>query len=373
MTRFRLFYLGVITVALTVGCNTSQNMTGSTKYEDDEVYYRKGEHFITEASNSSSAQADSQNSVNNNTSEEDYYSGGNSDGGTVNNYYGDVIQNNDSYGNGISNRYARFVFDPYIGGWRIGYGYSSAWTTWNSPYYNSWYFGYMDPWISNNYGYWGCGWGSWRPNFYYNNYYMGAGMYYANYGFSPYSPYNVIWNQPGWGGYGNYYYTGHDSGSSIVFGHRPSFGVNSNFNSSYTNGTLNTHRKTDAVPATNPTRPGDNTSSVNGAPSGGKTGGNGTAGGSDHNSGNNSTKPNRDSGNNRPSENPNVDRGSRGGNSSPNVNPSRGGGNINRGNGGSSPSRNGGTSPSRGSGGSSPSRGSGGGSAPSRSGGGGRR
>lgn len=367
MTTFRLIYLAVITVALTVGCNSSQDLTGSTKYEDDEVYYRKGEHFITEVSGSNSSSSESQNTVNNTASEEDYYSGDSADQSTVNNYYGDVVQNYDSYDNGMSNRFARFVFDPYYGGWRIGYGYSSMWNSWYSPFSYGWSYGYVDPWLANYYGYWGSSWNCWRPSYYYNSYYMGAGMFYANYGGSAYSPYNIIWSQPGWVS-GNYINTGYDSGSSIVYGHRPSFGVNSSYNSSYTNGTLNTHRKTDAIPATNPTRPGDNTSVAGGSPSNSGKGRGGSGSGNtdsdyNYNSGKDSAKPSRNGGSNeRPSNNPGVERGNRGGGSSPSVNPSRGG-SPSRGNGGS-------VSPGRSSGGSSPSRGSGGGSSPSRGGGG---
>lgn len=329
------FYLALVAIlTLATACNNSKSLSGSTAYEDDEIYYQKGETFISDVPVSSTSQDASSSNSSSSTFEDDYYSGNDNTSETVNNYYGDVYQNDSwsSFG-GWGRPYSRFVFNPYFG-WHLSYG-GGGYYGWNPYLLGNWNSGW-----GFGYGY-GMGFNTFNP-YWYNPY----GMYY---GF-------------GYWGYNNQLFAGNtwnnfnDLNNGIIYGHRPTFSTNSVQNSVYTNNTLFSGRKlTSPLNDVNPTRP-NSTSGVNSRPSGSK----GESSGSRPNGTNNNSRPkedyskSRNSGDNSPSPNVDRNRGNSGGNR-PAPSPNRGNGGINRG---------GSTSP--GSGGSR----SGGSSSPSRSGGG---
>ncbi len=346
------FHLALLTIiALSTACNSSKSTTGSTFYEDDEVYYTPGETFITDVSNfTSSTPSTSQSSpppVSDPYPEEDYYTENSGDGSTVNNYYGDVYQDvNGGFNTGWGSPRARLAWSPLFG-WSMSYGVGWGY----DPFFYDPFF--YDPWAFNN------GWGynyGWGFNNGWGNPYWGG-----YYGYS-------AWNRPYgvWGGWGNSFV---DNGNSngIIYGHRPSFSTNSVSNSSYGSGTIFSGRNNFIRPAS-----GNPASTVgSGKPSSGAV-----PRDPERSTSPSTTKPSRGNQTTRPADvdtpgNVNPRPGRTEPNRNPSVEPERGNGRTapER---SSPPSRNGGGSIDRGNSGgsSSPSRSGGGSSGGSRSGGG---
>lgn len=343
------FHLALLTIiALSTACNSSKSTTGSTFYEDDEVYYTPGETFITDVSSFKSSMPSTSETnpppVTESVPEEDYYTENSGDGSTVNNYYGDVYQDvNGGFNNGWGSR-SRLTWSPLFG-WSVSYGVGWGY----DPFFYDPFF--YDPWAFNNGWGFNYGWG-------FNNgfgYYNGWGNPYwgGYYGYS-------AWNRPfgGWGGWGNSFV---DNGNSngIIYGHRPSFSTNSVSNSSYGSGTIFTGRNNFLRPASGYPKPGVGSRK----PSSGAV-----PRDPERSTSPSTTKPDRGNQTNRPAEvdppsnvnqRPNRTEPER----RPSVEPDR-----SRGNGRTSPERS--NPPSRSGGGSIDRGNSGGSSSPSRSGGG---
>ncbi|MFZ4785951.1 MAG: hypothetical protein ACOYLH_10770 [Flavobacteriales bacterium] len=382
MRSILLFCTALTFIALGTSCNRSQGVTASV-YEDDEVYYQKGETFISDVQKPSTPSSTNSTSSPSSTTveEEDYYSGDanqtNQDGSTVNNYYGDVNYYDDN-NYGISPYWssgARMMWDPVFG-WRMSY----------SPFWaGSWCY---DPFWNNN----GWGWSysyGWASPYYYNGFYPSY-SYWAN-------PY-YGWGNPYYGGYNNgwnnYYggWYGESTGGNVIHGHRPSLAVNNSNNSTYDNGALFTgrniykplivDRETNTTVArdkgesmkermTNAKRPAEytngNASQSNGGRESNTTGSNTSKGGNtgrEVNKGNTNSQPERQGTESRPKESkPAYESRDSGGRSGGNS----GGGSVGRSGGGSGSGR------SSGGGSSSGGSRSGGGSSGGSSGGSRRR
>lgn len=245
-------YLSLFALAAAIGaCSSSQYATDGRSYENDDVYYQKGESFISDFAivddpDVAPDPAPAESAPATAPADDEYYEEAtaqdntSTDQGVTHNYYGSVY-NYGGFNNGFApNYYAGFnngwynpwqpglnlVWDPYRG-WHVSYlnnfGWGNYWNDpwgWNSPCY--------DPWFYNSW----C-WNSWN----------------SPYGF--YNPYG--WNSPycyngnyWFNGYGNgYYYEYFNNGfgnSNVVFGQRPSLTVANAINSSYSNGNWNAGR-----------------------------------------------------------------------------------------------------------------------------------
>jgi hypothetical protein len=130
--------------ALLASCSSGRG-TEVSRYEDDEIYYRKGDTFVTEVPAAAPAAAAAP--------EEDYYTPPSESGATTNNYYGDVHYND--FGGGFGGQFSvrpRWVmaWNPWSG-WHMSYNFGmgncmgtpynsfySPYSAWGSPYGMGW-------------------------------------------------------------------------------------------------------------------------------------------------------------------------------------------------------------------------------------------
>ncbi len=195
------FLAGVIFVVALSSC-TQGKYAASGSYENDEIYLRKGDMYISDyetqlAEANAASNGDSSSYYD---ESEDYYSG---DGGSgVTNYYGDVYNYNtspwNSYGYSPWNRYpySSYNFSPMWGSPYAGFGWN-VWDGWN----------------------FGLGWGFssfYSPYAYYPYSYYGYYPYYNHFGH--YGGYHSGW----WGHHGNWGDSGGQGGNGIVYGPRGS-------------------------------------------------------------------------------------------------------------------------------------------------------
>ncbi|MEZ7887461.1 MAG: hypothetical protein QMC16_09250, partial [Flavobacteriales bacterium] len=239
-----------------MSCQT-QNISSTSAYEDDEVYWVKSDAGNEQYAETSdlytegdaedeyySEEPEETTYTEENIYEDDYYDENyyeedyNTQGGSViNNYYG----NNSGFGNSYQpyyNSYSNFnsYYDPFMSNSiYIGFG-NSNYNHWNRP--NYWGYNY-NPWNS---------WGT--PYYGWNSYNNGWGNPYNNGWNSWGNPYNNGWgsgycNSNGFGGYNGYYDGGAGlSNTNFVYGRRSSLSSVSSSNSSYGNdGVLNTGGK----------------------------------------------------------------------------------------------------------------------------------
>ncbi|MFN0032047.1 MAG: hypothetical protein ACKVOR_07805 [Flavobacteriales bacterium] len=253
------FLLPIVAIVFFItSCTQQRYATNGARYENDEVYYQPGEHFISDFAlvDDEVAQGNETpgedyvdpNMVDNATSEDEYYDGqvdnyssdDYNDGDVVNNYYGNVYQSpygsmwNGYYGNPYGSN-GMLTWNPFYG-WRYRCYWGMGWG-FNNSYYNNWYSPWNDPWYGN-------GW-CWNDPYGYNPWYgnYGYGGWYNGYGYN-----NNWYGNNGWcnnGYYGNGYYGGgnnwnddNNSYSGVVYGPRPNVSVGSSINSSYDNATL---------------------------------------------------------------------------------------------------------------------------------------
>jgi|GEM_PF-6335959 len=218
--------LAALALLLLSSCGSSRQASG-TSYEDDEIYYRKGETFITEVPPAPVASQQS-------TTEEEYYNPESTGSGTTNNYYGDVYFNQNDWDRGFGGGYfdvhPRWVmaWNPNMS-WYLSYNFGM-----NSCFGNG-FNSFYDPFYLNNPWYQGNGWGNgWGNNFCFN-----GGMNYWN-------PYGY-WNNPYLNGWGNGYNTpwwgagfgNEENGqNAVVFGPRSPISSSSVFSSSYNDESL---------------------------------------------------------------------------------------------------------------------------------------
>lgn len=245
-------------LALLSSCTQQRYATNGASYENDEVYYQKGDTYITDFALVDNLPDQKPDNYVDPNQVDDYYdpsaqtttpaqtddyvddsSYSDGSGNVTNNYYGDVYQDNSSgwglnspyYGNyGWNNwgPYSRLSWNPYVGWtYRYGWGFSSwGFNNWGSCYWN-------DPWCWNNswygspyYGGWGCGW---------NSSYYGWGSPYYGWGYGNYYNINNYYGGGGWNGNDDGF------GNGIVYGPRPTISVGSSVSSSYEGGTLGHH------------------------------------------------------------------------------------------------------------------------------------
>lgn len=261
MKKFLLLF--GLSSALFSSCTQQRYATGTSSYENDEVYLTSDDTYISdfaivdnepEQNGQTTAPADY---VDPNSIDDDYYGEQStesvqeeyySDGSMINNYYGDVYQDQSGFGQNNSFGYynnswnnwgsnSMLIWNPYSGwrlryNWGYGYGcfggfYNNPWG-WNTPWYDPWF---GNSWCSNN---WNSGFGiydpwGWNSPYYCGNFWGNNNWYGNNYWN------NNNWNNNGW--------TNNDGsgGGGIVFGPRPTISVGSSINSSYDNGTLVSH------------------------------------------------------------------------------------------------------------------------------------
>ena len=236
---------------LLMSCQT-QNISSSSAYEDDEVYWVNSdtdnepyadtsnlyaEDYVEDEYYSAESTYTEENSYEDDYYDENYYDEDyNTQGGDViNNYFGNNFQ---PYSNGYNSYYDPFFSNPIY----IGFG-NSNFNYWNRPNYwgnnyNSW-----NSWGTPYYGWnsWGApyyGWNSWG-----NPYYNGWG--------NGYCPSN------GFGGYNSYYDGGFGiANNNFVYGRRSSLSSVGSSNSSFGNdGILNVGGNSSIINNQNGTRP----------------------------------------------------------------------------------------------------------------------
>jgi hypothetical protein len=240
MKNLSSLFFPIVALLSVVSCTSPRTAQSGGSYEDDEVYYQRGETFVTDAETPVAERAAPP------TEEEDYYDPNSAGNGVTNNYYGDVYNNNgfnQGYGSpgnfGFQPRWI-MTWSPYMG-WYLTYNFGfntclgSNWNTWNDPFY------YNNPWYMGN------GWGN-SMNYWSNPWCMNTGLGYWNpYGFAQ-NPYNYGWagnNTPWWGGGWN---GGDDPATPVIFGHRSPVSAASVFNSAYDGGRLFNQRNRQPLP-----------------------------------------------------------------------------------------------------------------------------
>jgi len=223
-------------------CSSSKQM-GQRSYEDDEVYYQRGETFITEVPEPAVATSNAE------VPEDEYYTPGQG-GDVTNNYYGDTYIN-DGWNNSFNTWQNRsrwiMAWDPMFGwhlthnfGWNnCGWannpwgagGWGNAWNmgVWDNGWHNPWNAGWNGGWNT-----WGGGyqnWNSWNGSFWGDPFCMNQPFYNPGY----------FWNGQGFGfnGMGGDWFWGDDNmNNQVTFGHRSPIAVNSVFSSSYDHNTV---------------------------------------------------------------------------------------------------------------------------------------
>ncbi|MEJ6681519.1 MAG: hypothetical protein QNL21_05450, partial [Flavobacteriales bacterium] len=248
--------LSLLLTLILMSCQT-QNISSTSAYEDDEVYWVKSDAGNEQYAETSDlyAEGDTEDEYYSEEPEDSYYTEdtnseevyyddnyyqedyNNQGGDVINNYYG----NNSAFGNNyqpFNNNFYGFnsYYDPFLNNSiYIGFG-NSNYNHWSRP--NYWGYNY-NPWNS---------WGT--PYYGWNSHNYGWGNLYNNGWNSWGNPYNNGWgsgycNSNGFGGYNGYYDGGAGlSNTNFVYGRRSSLSSVSSSNSSYGNdGVLNTGGK----------------------------------------------------------------------------------------------------------------------------------
>ncbi|MEN9347587.1 MAG: hypothetical protein RLZZ77_1098, partial [Bacteroidota bacterium] len=182
-------------------CSTSQLSTSGRTYEDDEVYYRRGEKFITDVIAENQREAEQAAAARSQqTQEEDYYDPNASS-------EGDVLPSTGGAGR-CASCVPSIMWNPAMGyylGYAPDYGsfsYGLGWGAFGSPlgWYPN-YYGYgMSPYFNSPY--YNLGWYSpWMPNYGYFSY---GTMPYIGFGTNP-----GIWVSGGY--YNGLYYGGNNN------------------------------------------------------------------------------------------------------------------------------------------------------------------
>ncbi|MFN9800155.1 MAG: hypothetical protein ACK54P_09075 [Bacteroidota bacterium] len=223
MMTTRILFFALATSFMLVSCSGTRQMA-SAGYEDDEIYYRKGDTFVTEVP------APSERPTNNaEIAEDDYYVPG-QDIDVTNTYYGDAYTTN-----GFQNEFDLFAnrpmwvmnWDPFLG-WYFTYNFGC--NQWNCP----------DAFIVHaTLPGWGpSSWNSWNGRFWGDPFLrpMGATLWNTGY----------FWNGSGFGfglgPWGNGYWADAPVPGQVNFGHRSPLAANSVFSSVYNDQLTSTDR-----------------------------------------------------------------------------------------------------------------------------------
>jgi hypothetical protein len=211
-------------------CSSSKQM-GQRSYEDDEVYYQRGETFITEVPEPAVATSNAE------VPEDEYYTPGQG-GGVTNNYYGDTYIN-DGWNNSFNTWHNRsrwvMVWDP-IFGWHLTYNFgwnNCAWA--NDPWGpGGWHSGLNNWGWNNGWNSWGGyqNWNGWNSGFWGDPFCSNTPLFYTP---------GYFWNGQGYGfnGMGGAWAWGDDGmNNQVTFGHRSPIAANSYFSSSYDHNTI---------------------------------------------------------------------------------------------------------------------------------------
>jgi hypothetical protein len=232
--------LALVTTVATTGCGSLMQRTANL--EDDELYLRHGEEFITDAEYL--AYAYEQAGYNVDAEEDNFQESRSGDG--FQSSFGYVPRSllGRSMLRGYMTPYGAAGFGPnpydpfgssFYGGYGVnGQGFYDPYTPYGSPMggtgfgYNMWG---VNPYMGNQ---WGTGWNTgWGMNPYAMGPY-GSGMY----GYNPYGFGNVYGGNPGWGGWGSDVY----ETTNVVVGVRTPIWASSAVNSNSGGGRLLTNK-----------------------------------------------------------------------------------------------------------------------------------
>jgi hypothetical protein len=226
----------IFAMLLVTSCSYRRLAATTTQYENDDVYYQPGDTYISDyaIADDPEAQVDSlkgtddyydpnstaQNNTNsNNTS----WSNNNSYYNNCSPYYGFGYNN---FNSSLYNSYGPSlvaVWDP-VYGWHFSYNINYGWgynPYWGSASCNS------NPWYNPYYS------SGWNSNYWWNSPYYYSNPWYYNY--NNYWGSNTNYDNGSWFGQST-------NGSDFVNTHRPGFSSGSAVNSTYTSGTLYSHR-----------------------------------------------------------------------------------------------------------------------------------